>query len=127
MDILMVLAVACSGTLFLVVIDLIRRGKLKERYALLWLCASAVLLVFSLSRRLLEYVSHLIGIFYPPSFLFLLAFLFILLITLHFSAVISHLSEQNKRLAQELALLKQEMGAKLGEGQKGPDRITRAS
>jgi hypothetical protein len=119
MDILTVLTVVGSGTVFLAVIDLIRRGKLKERYSLLWLCASAVLLLFSLSRRLLEFVSHLVGIFYPPSFLFLLAFLFILVIALHFSAVISGLSDQNKRLAQELALLKGELDAKLKERAKG--------
>ncbi len=118
MDILMVLAVVGSGTVFLVVIDLIRRGKLKERYALLWLCASCVLLLFSLSRRLLDTVSHLIGIYYPPSFLFLLAFVFMLMIALHYSAVISRLSEQNKILAQELALLKQTVEAQLKAGAK---------
>ncbi len=109
MDLLKILAVAGSGSILLVVVELIRRGKLKERYSLLWLLAGGVLLVFSLSRELLEYSSRLIGIFYPPSFLFLLAFFFLLLITLHFSVVISGLSEKNKKLAQELALLRQEM------------------
>ena len=112
MDLLKILAVGGSGLVLVVVIELIRRGRLKERYSLLWLLAGGILLVFSLWRGLLEYVSRLIGIFYPPSFLFLLAFLFLLLITLHFSVVISGLSEKNKRLAQELALLRQkvEMG-----------------
>jgi hypothetical protein len=82
-------------------------GRLKERYALLWLFSGTVLLILSLSRSLLEYISRQVGIFYPPSLLFLIAFLFLLLITLHFSAVISGLSEKNKRLAQEIALLRQ--------------------
>jgi hypothetical protein len=68
-----------------------------------------MLLILSASRELLEYLSRLVGIFYPPSLLFLLAFLFLLLITLHFSVVISGLSEKNKKLAQELALLRQEL------------------
>jgi hypothetical protein len=93
----------------IVIVELIRRGRLKERYSLLWLFAGTILLILSLSRGLLEYVSSLVGIYYPPSFLFLLAFLFLLLITLHFSSVISGLSEKNKQLAQELALLRQEM------------------
>jgi hypothetical protein len=119
MDLLNVLAIFGSGTVLFLVIELIRRGRLKERYSLLWLFAGIVLLILSLSRRLLEYLSHLLGIFYPPSFLFLIAFLFLLLITLHFSVVISGLSEKNKKLAQELALLKHEVETFRGMLQKG--------
>ena len=109
MDLLKILAVVGSGSLLVIVVELIRRGKLKERYSLLWLFAGVVLLIFSTSRYLLELISHTLGIFYPPSFLFLLAFFFLLLITLHFSVVISGLSEKNKKLAQELALMRQDM------------------
>jgi hypothetical protein len=109
MDILKFLAIAGSGALMIVVVELIRQGRLKERYSLLWLLAGGILLVLSSSRSLLELVSHMLGIFYPPSFLFLLAFLFLLLITLHFSVVISGLTEKNRQLAQEIALLRQEM------------------
>jgi len=109
MDIVKVLAIAGSATLLFLVLELIRRGRLKERYSLLWLFSSLVLLVLSLSRSLLEFFSKLVGIYYPPSLLFLIAFIFLLLITLHFSAVISGLSDKNKRLAQELALLKHDL------------------
>ena len=109
MDLLKILAIIGSGSVFVLVIELIRRGRLKERYSLLWLCASALLLVLSLSRSVLEYLSHVLGVYYPPSLLFLLAFLFLLLITLHFSVELSGLSEKNKNLAQELALLRQEL------------------
>ncbi len=108
MDLLKFLAVVGNGALLVIVVELIRRGKLKERYALLWLFAGIVLIIFSTSRYLLELISRALGIFYPPSFLFLLAFFFLLLITLHFSVVISGLSEKNKKLAQELALMRQE-------------------
>jgi hypothetical protein len=109
MDLLKFIAVMGSGVLLVIVVELIRRGKLKERYSLLWLFAGAVLLIFSTSRYLLELISRALGIFYPPSFLFLLAFFFLLLITLHFSVVISGLSEKNKKLAQELALMRQDL------------------
>jgi hypothetical protein len=107
MDILKLSAIAGSVSLLILVVELIRRGRLKERYSLLWLLAGSVVMLFSLSRGLLEYVSRLFGIFYPPSFLFLIAFFFLLLITLHFSVVISGLSEKNKRLAQEVSMLQQ--------------------
>ncbi len=109
MDLLKLLSVAGSGTLLVVVVELIRRGRLKERYSLLWLLAGGVLLFLSSSRGVLEFISRKVGIFYPPSFLFLLAFFFLLLITLHFSVVISGLSEKNKKLAQEIGLLRQEL------------------
>ena len=109
MDLLKLLAIAGSGAVLIVVVELIRQGRLKERYSLLWLLAGGILLIFSSSRGLLDAVSRLFGIFYPPSFLFLLAFLFLLLITLHFSVVISGLSEKNRKLAQEIALLRQEI------------------
>jgi hypothetical protein len=117
MDVLKIMAVVGCGSGLIVIVELIRRGRLKERYALLWLFAGIILLVFSLSRGLLEYVASLVGIYYPPSLLFLLAFLFLLLITLHFSSVISELSEKNKQLAQELALLRQEMVECMGPSQ----------
>jgi hypothetical protein len=115
MDLVKIFAIFGSGSVFVVVIELIRRGRLKERYSLLWLCASVLLLILSLSRDVLGYLSHAMGIFYPPSLLFLLAFLFLLLITLHFSVVLSGLAEKNKKLAQELALLRQEIRATLNE------------
>jgi hypothetical protein len=119
MDVLKTMAIAGCGSGLIVIVELIRRGQLKERYALLWLFAGIILLVFSLSRGLLEYVASLVGIYYPPSLLFLLAFLFLMLITLHFSSVISELSDKNKLLAQELALLRQEMVERIG---RSPDK-----
>lgn len=109
MDLIKVLAILGSGSVLIVVVELIRRGKLKEKYSLLWLFAGGVLLFLSSSMGALDLIASLLGVHYPPSVLFLLAFLFLLLITLHFSVVISGLSEKNKQLAQELALLRQEM------------------
>ncbi len=116
MDLLKILAISGSASVFIVVIELIRRGRLKERYSLLWLCASASLLLLSLSRGVLEYLARVLRIYYPPSLLFLFAFLFLLLITLHFSVVLSGLAEKNKKMAQELALLQQELREALERG-----------
>ncbi len=114
MDLLKILAITGSAAVLIVVVELIRRGRLKEKYSLLWLFAGVVLLFLSSSRGTLEFIASVLGIFYPPSFLFLIAFLFLLLITLHFSVVISGLSEKNKKLAQELALLRQELRDAMG-------------
>ncbi|MEK6531218.1 MAG: DUF2304 domain-containing protein [Deltaproteobacteria bacterium] len=103
------IAIIGSLLLFVAIIDLVRRGLLKEKYSVLWLMSALVLLVLSIKKQILDTVAAYLGIAYPPSLLFLVAFLFVFLIVLHFSVVISVLHEKNKILAQELALLKDMM------------------
>lgn len=106
MESIQIIAIVFSLCILVGVIELIRRGMLKERYALLWLASAAILLVLSVWRELLHKISQIVGVAYPPSLLFFAAFLFLLLIVLHFSVIISNLSEKNKRLAQEVGILK---------------------
>ncbi len=91
------------------VLESIRRGRLKERYALLWLGAGGVMLVLASWRSLLDRVAIFFGVLYGPSLLFLVAFLFLLAILLHFSLVISEHRDKTRRLAQDLALLTHEV------------------
>ncbi len=109
MGLIQIIPIIISLTILFLVIESIRRGILKEKYALLWLFASIVVLVLSIWRELLDVVAFAFGFYYPPSFLFLVGLGFLHLITLHFSVVISVLSEKNKKLAQELGILKEEM------------------
>jgi hypothetical protein len=101
-----IFAIIFSVGLVAGIVDLIRRGMLKEQYALLWLISAAILLVLAVWRGLLDKIALTFGVAYPPSLLFLVAFLFLLLIVLHFSVIISEFSEKNKRLSQEVAILK---------------------
>ena len=81
-----------------------------ERYALLWLFASAIAARRSRSgATLLERSRSRVGIAYAPSALFAVAFGFVLVLLLHFSLVISRLADQNKVLAQRLGLLQQRL------------------
>lgn len=106
MDIVHVISIAVSISILIVVIELIRRNHLKERYSLIWLATAFVLILFSVWRTLLHTIARELGIYYPPSFLFLVAVMFLLVLLLHFSTVISSLSENNKQLAQEIGILK---------------------
>lgn len=109
MSLLEWIAVASSLIIITAVIALIRTGRLLEKYSILWLGASATLLLLSIFRPLIDVLAHAIGIAYPPSFVFLVWFVFLMLILLHFSVVISTLSNKNRKLAQELGLLKTEI------------------
>lgn len=99
-----------SVVLLLVVFELIRSRRLRERYALLWLLTGAVLLALSAWRGGLNTIARWVGVeTYPPAILFAVASFFILAVLLHYSTVISNLSDQNSILAQRLALLEQRL------------------
>jgi hypothetical protein len=99
-----------SFVLVLVVLELIRSRRLRERYALLWLATGIVLTVLSAWRDGLNTIASWLGVrSYPPAVLFAVGILFILAVLLHYSTVISRLSDQNVMLAQRLALLEQEL------------------
>ena len=91
------------------IFELVRRRHLMERYALLWLLAGIGLMVLALWQGLLTTVSGWVGIYYPPAALFAAGFVFVLAILLQFSIAISRLSDQNKILAQRVALLQQQL------------------
>ena len=100
-----VLAIVVTAGLFGLVFELVRRRRLMERYALLWLFATTTLLALAVWRDLLDQVAAAIGIFYAPSALFAVAFGFVLVLLLHFSLVISALADQAKVLAQHVGML----------------------
>ena len=100
--------VAGIGT-FIFVLELVRHRRLKEEYSLLWLATAAALIILSLSRPTLDTLASAVGIIYPPSALFLVAMIFVLFILLHYSIVLTRLTQENKENAQQLALLRFQM------------------
>lgn len=93
------------GALFFVLFELVRRNRIQEKYSLLWFCTALVLTVLALQRSWLEAISKVLGIYYPPSALFLLLVAFLLVLLVHFSTVVSKLIGDKQRLTQEIALL----------------------
>jgi hypothetical protein len=113
--------VALIGTLalFILVLDLVRRRRLAERYALLWMLASAALLMLAIWRGGLDAIADLLGVAEPANAIFILAFGVAFLLLLNFSVVTTRLSEETKILAQESARLEQELRAVRGEPATG--------
>jgi hypothetical protein len=104
-----VIALIIGIGMLILIIELVRRRKLREEYSWLWLMTAAGILLLSLWFDLLKWISHLIGAVVPASALFFFTFLFLILISLHFSVVISKLTSQNKDLAQRYAILQSEL------------------
>jgi hypothetical protein len=95
--------------LLVVVLEMVRRRRLLERYALLWLFSALVILALAIWRNALEQVAKAVGIYSPPNALFFIALGFVLLLLLHFSSAVSRLSDQSKVLAQRLAIIEQQL------------------
>jgi hypothetical protein len=112
-------AAVASIVLILVVLELIRGRRLKERYALLWLVTGVVLLVLAVWRDGLNTIAGWLGVSgYPPAILFAAAILFVIVVLLHYSTVLSKLDDENTLLAQELALLRrrvEELQSQIGQ------------
>lgn len=104
-----VVAVIISIGMLVLVIELVRRRKLREEYSWLWLLTISMIVVLSVWFRFLEWISSLIGAVVPSSTIFFLAFLFLVFISLHFSVVVSKLTNRNIDLAQRYAFLESEM------------------
>src|ERR1022692_515173 len=94
-----------AAALLLTVLEMVRRRRLMERYALLWLLSAVVLLALAIWSSALAKISHAIGVIYPPNALFFIGIGFILLLLLHFSVAVSRLSDESQTLAQRQALL----------------------
>jgi hypothetical protein len=104
-----------SFVLVVFVLDLIRKRRLRERYAMLWLLTGLVLFALSVWRSGENTIAGWFGVrSYPPAVLFAVAGLFILLVLLDYSTVISKLADQNTILAQRLAILEEKVGEKRG-------------
>lgn len=110
-----IVALVFTIALFLLVLELVRRRRLAERYALLWMSAAVVLLVLAIWTNGLEVIANAMGIQEPANAIFILAFGVIFILLLHFSVATSRLAEETKILAQETARLEHELRVARGE------------
>ena len=106
-----IVAVVVAAIFLGVVLELVRRRRLVERYALLWMLAAVGMLVLAVWRDGLNTLADLVGVHSPPNALFLIALGVVFVLLLHFSIATSRLSEETKILAQEVARLDTEARA----------------
>lgn len=112
------LAVAGSLLFLVLVVELVRKKRIREEYSILWIFFGLVFLGISLWRHALDVISRLLGIYSPPIAFLLLLLMAVFLILIQYSVVISRLKEENKKLIQRLALLELEGKTPKGEDDK---------
>lgn len=105
-----VAAILIACAIFIVVLELVRKRRLREEYSWLWLVTGAGLILLTVRYDLLVIISRLIGAALPTSTLFFFGLIFLMLVCLQFSIRISRLTDQVKNLTQEIALLQERSG-----------------
>jgi len=101
-----VVAIIGSFVFLGLIVELIRKRRIKEEYGLLWIIVGVVFLGFSIWRPGLEVLARQLGIAYAPAAFLLLLIVAVFLILIQFSVAISSHNERIKNLTQELGLLR---------------------
>ena len=94
-----------SLLLLIFVVDLVRRKHLREKYSLIWIFVVLVMVVLAGWKNALIDLANFFHVYYPPSLAFLISILFLILLTLALSVIVSHQTTRIIRLIQEIGLL----------------------
>jgi hypothetical protein len=108
-DVVQLVSICVSAGLLVAVIELVRRRTLTEEYSFIWIICASALLGLSLWRNVLELAASALGVHYPPAVLLLVLTLFVVIVSLYFSVVVSRQRKQIERLVEEMALLDAEV------------------
>lgn len=130
-----VVAIVLAVAILLVVIELVRKRKLREEYSILWIVTAVALLALAVEHQLLTWFQNAIGAVLPISALFFGALVFLVLVSLQYSVRLSKLTARNKTLCQKIALLERDVEqlkqqrtpASLGDLERPRKRKTEAS
>jgi hypothetical protein len=114
-----VLIIVLAAAVIAFIVHLVRSRRLRAKYSVLWLTIGVGLAVLAIFPVLLEELSDLFGIGYPPATFILLALSFLLVLVLHFSWELSRLEDRTRALAEEYALLRGELDERLGPREGG--------
>ncbi|MDP4180103.1 MAG: DUF2304 domain-containing protein [Bacillota bacterium] len=109
-----ILSIIFSVAFLALVIELVRKNKLSEKYSLLWILFGLTILLLSVSPFFIERISSLINIKYAPSVLFIFGLLFLIVYSLQITIVVSQQSKKIIRLTQEITIIKEKLESSSG-------------
>lgn len=111
-----VLGAISAILIFVFIIVLLRRGLLKEKYAVLWLLFAGATAVVALVPGALEWVSDLLGVEIPSNLIFFATITLLILVSIQMNYELSRHEARLRRLAEEVALLRQRLEGREGDG-----------
>jgi hypothetical protein len=106
-----ILAIITSLVTLIFIVDLLRRGVLKEKYAVLWLIVAGTAFILAVFPGLLRAVTDLLGVEIPANLLFFVTLVVLVLVSVQLSYELSRHEAQIRRLAEEIALQQDELNS----------------
>lgn len=103
------ISIIFSMVFLFIIIELVRKRKLQEKYSILWIFMSIILIVLSSTPKVINKLAKLLDIKNAPSFLFLFGLVYLIIYNLHITVVVSLQSEKITRLTQEIGLIKEKI------------------
>ena len=121
-----VLGVAGSLITLTVLVEMMRRQRLREKYAVLWVIVALATLTVTVFPGVLYWGADLLGVSVPANLLFFLGSMFLMLVSIHHSQELSRLEDRTQTLAEEVALLRMDSDAsrQFVTGPSDPDQDT---
>ena len=114
-----IFAISISIVLFIIIVDLVRRRKLREEYSWIWLLTGVLVILLAIWYDLLRFITESIGAILPTTTLFLFSLIFLMVINLYYATKISSLHGQVKDLAQDMAILRTEIQRRPEKAREG--------
>ena len=99
-------AIGLCALIVVLLLFLLRKRRIKEKYAGIWIALALSVVILGIFPRLAYALSHAVGVQNPVNLLFALAFVVLLAVCIQLSSELSHLEENTRTLAEEIALLR---------------------
>lgn len=115
-----IIALVSALATLTVIVELSRRRQLREKYAVVWLGVGVVMVVFAIAPGLFNRLAHAMGVINPPDLLTVLAALFLLVVCVHMSWELGRMDDKARLLAEEVALLRNDLDELRGDDAPGP-------
>lgn len=106
-----VIGIVCALAILIVAIEMLRRGKLRERHALLWIIAGILALVCSIFPGGLEWLATRFGVEIPVNLLFFGSIIVLFLVTIQQASELTRLEDRTRKLAEDVALLEEKLAS----------------
>ena len=104
-----IFSIIISVVLFIFVFDLVRRKRLAEEYSIFWLLATMTIVLISIWKEFLFWISEILGVANAVSLLVLFLAIFFVIYSLHLSVQVTTLREQNRELIQWIGILREQV------------------
>lgn len=102
-----------------IVLEMLRRRRLRERHAIWWIIASLLALVVGVFPPLLSQIAALFGVAIPTNLVFFVSIAILVLVCLQHSSELTQLESKTRKLAERVALL--DLRLRELEGDTGDD------